>query len=143
VPTALETRNSVTIEAPIEKIWDAITTPTTIKQWFFGVDTESDWTEGSPIVHTGEWKGKPYEDKGTIVAIEPPRSLVHTHWSSFSGLPDSEENYQTVTWTLTGRNGGTELTVSETNLPNEEMKSTSESSWQMVLRQLKDLLEKG
>jgi uncharacterized protein YndB with AHSA1/START domain len=141
MPTALKTRNAVEIRAPLEKVWDAITTPKTIKQWFFGVDTTSDWKEGSPIVHRGEWKGKPYEDKGTIVTIDPPRELVHTHWSSFSELPDSEENYQTVTWTLSEKNGGTELVVSESNLPSEQMKSMSESSWQTVLEQLKKLLE--
>ena len=142
MPTALETKISVTIDAPIEKVWEAVTTPELIKQWFFGVDTVSDWQEGSALVHTGEWKGKPYEDKGTILKIEPPRTLVHTHWSPLSGLPDSEENYQTVTWSLDEDGGRTTLTITEVNLPSEETKSVSESSWRMVLENLKKLLEK-
>ena len=64
---------SITIEAPADEVWNAITTPDVIKQWFFGVDTETDWTVGSPIVHTGEWQGRPYRDKGEIVRIDPPR----------------------------------------------------------------------
>ena len=140
--TALETKIAVTFDAPIEKVWEAITTPELIKQWFFGVDTVSDWKEGSALVHTGEWKGKAYEDKGTIVKMEPPRTLVHTHWSPLSELPDSEENYQTVTWSLDEDGGLTTLTITEVNLPSEETKSVSESSWQMVLENLKKLLEK-
>jgi uncharacterized protein YndB with AHSA1/START domain len=118
--TDLTSSTSTTIDAPAQEVWAALTTPETIKRWFFGVDTETDWTPGSPIVHRGEWQGRPYEDKGEIVRIEPPRLLVHTHWSDLSGKPDSPEHYQEVTWTLTPRNGSTELTVSERNLPTEE-----------------------
>jgi uncharacterized protein YndB with AHSA1/START domain len=133
--------SSITINASIEEVWKAITTPELIKQWFFGVDTESDWKVGSPLVHTGEWQGKPYVDKGEIVRIEPPRLLVHTHWSDLSGKPDSPENYQEVTWALSERDGATELTITEHNLPSEEAKVVSEESWKTVLNNLKQLLE--
>jgi len=131
----------VTIDAPAEEVWDAITIPEQIKQWFFGVDTESDWEVGSPLVHRGEWQGKAYEDKGEIVRIEPPKVLVHTHWSDLSGKPDRPENYQEVTWSLSQRNGSTELTITERNIPSEEAKAVSEQSWQTVLNSLKTLLE--
>jgi uncharacterized protein YndB with AHSA1/START domain len=137
----LTTEASVTINAPAERVWEAVTTPELIKQWFFGVDTESEWTEGSSIVHRGEYQGRPYEDKGTILEIEPPRRLVHSHWSPVSGLPDSPENYQRVTWTLSERDGRTVLTVNEVNLHSEEAKSISEQSWQTVLSSLRELLE--
>ena len=83
-----------------------------------GVDTESDWEVGSSLVHRGEWQGKPYEDKGEIVRIDPPKLLVHTHWSDASGTPDRPESYQEVTWALEERDEGTQLTVSERNLPS-------------------------
>jgi uncharacterized protein YndB with AHSA1/START domain len=60
----LGTSSSITIDAPVEKVWRALTTPELIKTWFFGVDTESDWESGSSLVHRGEWQGKPYEDRG-------------------------------------------------------------------------------
>ena len=140
--TDLTASASTTIEAPADDVWTALTTPETIKQWFFGVDTETDWSPGSPIVHRGEWQGKPYEDKGEIVRIEPPRLLVHTHWSDLSGVPDSPEHYQEVTWSLTERDDATELTVSETNLPSEQATATSEQTWPIVLANLKELLER-
>lgn len=140
--TGITTRQSVTIDAPAAEVWRALTTPERIRQWFFGVDTQTDWVEGSPIVHRGEYRGTPYEDKGTIVRIEPERLLVHTHWSSVSGLPDLPEHYQEVTWALAERDGRTELTVSETNLPSEAAKETSEQGWQAALGALRDLLER-
>ena len=141
MPTDLNTQVSTTIDAPAARVWDALTTPEQIKRWFFGVDTETDWVEGSPIVHRGEYQGKPYEDKGTIVKVDPPRLLVHTHWSSVSGQRDSPENYQEISWSLSDRAGKTELTVSEVNLPSKEAKAVSEQGWQTALAALKHLLE--
>jgi uncharacterized protein YndB with AHSA1/START domain len=134
--------SSITIDAPAAKVWEAITTPALIKQWFFGVDTDTDWKEGSPIVHRGEWQGKAYEDKGTILTVEPGKRLVHSHWSPMSGLPDSLENYERITYTLIERGGKTELTLSETNLPSEDAKTLSLQIWKQVLDSLKKLVEK-
>ena len=141
MPMDLRTQASITIDAPAAKVWEALTTPDLVKRWFFGVDTETDWAEGSPIVHRGEYQGRHYEDKGTIVKVEPGRLLGHTHWSPVSGLPDSPENYQEVTWALSERDGRTELTVTEINLPSEEAKAVSEQGWRTALANLRDLLE--
>jgi uncharacterized protein YndB with AHSA1/START domain len=139
--TDLTTSISTTIQGPAKEVWDALTTPEVIKRWFFGVDTETDWTPGGPIVHRGEWQGKPYVDKGQIVRFEPPELLVHTHWSDLSDTPDSPEHYQEVSWALVERDGVTELTITERNLPSEEAKALSEQSWKAVLGNLKALLE--
>jgi uncharacterized protein YndB with AHSA1/START domain len=137
----LKSESSISIHAPIGKVWEALTTPAVIKQWFFGVDTEAEWSEGGRITHRGEYKGKPYEDSGEIVQIEPPRLLVHTHWSPVSGLPDTPESYQRVSWELSERDDATELTVGESNLPSAEAKETSDQTWPIVLGNLKALLE--
>jgi uncharacterized protein YndB with AHSA1/START domain len=57
--TDLSTSISTGIKAPATEVWDALTTPEVIKQWFFGIDTKTDWTPGSPIVHRGERQGTP------------------------------------------------------------------------------------
>ena len=137
----LGTTASVTIRAPIEEVWKALTTPELIERWFFGVDTETDWQVGSPLVHRGEWQGKPYEDTGTILRFEPPSLLVHSHRSPASGVPDRPEHYQEVTWSLSERDGETTLTVAETNLPSQEAKAISEQAWKAALSNLKGLLE--
>lgn len=47
-----------TIDAPAEEVWAALTTPETIKHYFFGSEVETDWEEGSPIVFRGEYEGR-------------------------------------------------------------------------------------
>ena len=140
--TDLTSAASIAIGAPIDDVWAAITTPDQIEKWFFGVETESDWEVGSAIVHRGEWQGKPYVDKGEILRIDPPKLLVHTHWSDVSGTPDAPEHYQEVTWSLAEQDEGTVLTVSERNLPSDEAKQVSDQSWAMVLGNLRQLLER-
>lgn len=136
-----EITSSTEIDAPIEKVWEALTTPSLIKKWFLGVDTETDWKVGSSIVHRGEYEGKPYVDSGEILTFEPPTLLEHSHWSEGSGKPDSPEQYQVVSWSLTERSGGTDMKITEKNLPSKEAAETSEQTWKMVLGNLKELLE--
>ncbi|MBA2559828.1 MAG: SRPBCC domain-containing protein [Propionibacteriales bacterium] len=136
-----EITSSTEIDAPLEEVWEALTTPSLIKKWFLGVDTETDWKVGSSIVHRGEYEGKPYVDTGEILAFEPPTLLEHSHWSEGSGKPNSPEQYQVVSWALTERSGGTDLKITEKNLPSKEAAETSEQTWKMVLGNLKDLLE--
>jgi uncharacterized protein YndB with AHSA1/START domain len=139
--TAITTSHHIQIDAPPERVWEALTTPQQIKQWFFGVDTESDWQVGSSLVHRGEYQGETYEDKGEIIEVDPPRRFVHTHWSPMSGLPDAPEHAQRVTWTLEPSEGGTALTVGETNLPSEDAKAISDQSWPRALEALRGLVE--
>jgi uncharacterized protein YndB with AHSA1/START domain len=139
--TDITTSTTIQIGAPIERVWHALTTPEEIQRWFFGVQTESEWREGSAIVHRGEYRGRAYEDKGEIVRIEPPTLLVHTHWSDVSGLPDEPGHYQRVTWSLEEHDGGTLLTVSEENLPSQDAKRASEQSWPQALTALRSVIE--
>jgi uncharacterized protein YndB with AHSA1/START domain len=132
---------AITVNAPAAKVWDAITKPALRKKWFFGVDTKTDWKVGSPIVHTGQWQGKPYTDKGVVKAFEPGRRLSHTHWSSMSGRPDKPENYETVTYTLRDKGGATEVVISEENIATPEQKATSDKMWAGALAELKKVAE--
>jgi uncharacterized protein YndB with AHSA1/START domain len=133
---------SVTINAPAAKVWDALTNPELIKQYFFGVEAESNWKEGSTIIYKGEWQGKTFEDKGIILKIEPGKMLVTNYWSGFSGLPNKPENYQKVTYELSEAAHKTTLAITQENIPTEKSRDDSEKNWDMVLDNLKQLLEK-
>ncbi len=54
-----------------------------------GADVKSDWKVGSSLTYTGEYQGKPYEEKGIIKKIEPEKVLQATHFSKGSGKEDS------------------------------------------------------
>ncbi|MGZ7042084.1 MAG: SRPBCC family protein, partial [Thermoanaerobaculia bacterium] len=94
---------STTINAPVDRVRDALVKPEIIKQYMFGTNVVSDFRKGSPIVWKGEWEGRKYEDKGKILEIEPRRLLKYTHFSPLTGEPDVPENYHTVTIELSGK----------------------------------------
>ena len=123
-----------------EQIWEALTNPEIVKQYFFGTTVESDWQVGSPITYSGVWENKPYEDKGTVLEVEPKCKLVTSYWSAAFG-PDTPENRKTVTYEITPTDGGTILTITQDNT-DESSKKHSEKNWNMVLDELKKLLTK-
>ena len=133
---------STSINAPASKVWEALTKPELIKQYFFGTDTNTDWKVGSPITFKGKWEGKSYEDKGTILDVEHNKLIRYSYWSSMSGIEDKPENYVNTTYKLLGDDNKTTLTVTQENIPDEKMKEHSEQNWRTVLNNLKKLLEK-
>ena len=132
---------ATTIHAPASKVWQALVNPEIIKQYLFNTEVISEWKVGSPIIYKGEWQGKAFEDKGEILAIEPERLLKSTHWSPLSGVPDTPENYHTVTYTLSEQGENTDVMITQDNNASEEEKAHSEKNWQTVLQGMKDLLE--
>jgi uncharacterized protein YndB with AHSA1/START domain len=138
-----EAINSITIDAPKSEVWDALTNPAKVKQYLHGTEMSTDWREGSPIFWRGEWKGKPYEDKGKVLEVKPQRLLKVTHWSPLGGSEDKPENYHTVTYELAGDDRRTTLTLTQDNNPTrEEAEKMARDNWGPVLRGLKETVEK-
>jgi uncharacterized protein YndB with AHSA1/START domain len=135
-----------TVKAAPSAVWKALTTPSTLKQFFFGSDVSTNWRVGSPISFSGNWKGKPYEDKGNIQTFDRDQRLAFTHWSPLSGLKDTPENYHVVSFDLRPANGGTEVVLTQTN-QNDAEPITPENrqeyakNWTMVLEGLKKAVE--
>jgi uncharacterized protein YndB with AHSA1/START domain len=135
-----------TVNASPTAVWKALTTLSTLKQFFFGSDISTDWRVGSPIRFKGAWKGKPYEDKGNIQAFDIGKRLAFTHWSPLSGMDDKPENYHIVTFDLRPTSGGTEVVLTQTN-QNDAEPLTPENrkeyakNWTMVLDGLKKAVE--
>jgi uncharacterized protein YndB with AHSA1/START domain len=132
---------TTTINAPVSKVWEALTNPDLIQQYLFGTRVSTDWKVGSPITYKGVWQGKPYEDKGKVLQVEPGRLLVSTFWSALAGLPDLPENYNTVRYDLVPQGSGTRLTVTQDNNASQDEADHSAQNWAMVLEGMKKLLE--
>ncbi|MEO6454762.1 MAG: SRPBCC family protein [Ginsengibacter sp.] len=139
----LTAKASITINASSSKIWDALTNPKLVKQYMFGTNVTSDWTEGSAINWEGEYEGKSYKDKGIIKKIEPKKILQHTYLSDMSGKEDKPENYATVTYKLLKKDDKTTLSLSQDNNANEKSKEESTKNWKMVLKKLKEVVEQN
>ena len=138
---AFVAKAGIAIDAPVSRVWDALTDPDLIRQYLFGTKVTTDWQVGSPITYEGTWEGKAYKDKGKVLQVEPGKLLVSTFWSSLSGLPDIPESYQTVRYELAAEASGTRLTITQENNATLEDANHSEQNWKIVLDGIKKLLE--
>ena len=141
MPENLTATAKVTISAPIARVWDALVNPEVIKRYMFGATVVSDWQVGSPIVWKGEWKGKPFEDKGRILEIQQGKRLRYSHFSPLSGAPDRPENYHTVTIEVDGRDGTVQVDLSQDHNPSEKARDESQRNWNAMLEGLKKTVE--
>jgi len=133
---------STTIDASIEKVWDALVNPKMIKKYMFGTTVSSEWKKGSDIKWKGEYEGEKYEDKGKILEIKPESVLKYTHYSPLSGEEDIPENYNTVTIKLSDKKEEVSVVLLQDNNANEKAVKQSEKNWNVMLDGLKKLLEK-
>ena len=132
---------STSISASRETVWEALTSPRQIREYFLGAEVESTWQVGSPVTFAGEWQGKPYRDHGVVLASEPPRLLRISHFSPLSGKADVPENYHTVEYQVEELGDGVRVTITQGNNKNDAEVTESEKTWQLVLSNLKELLE--
>jgi uncharacterized protein YndB with AHSA1/START domain len=138
-----EAISSVTINASMAEVWDALTNPAKVKEYLHGAEMSTDWRQGSPIFWRGEWKGKPYEDKGKVLEVKAQRMIKYTHWSPLGGSEDKPENYHTVTCELAGDDRKTTLTLTQDNNPTkEDAEKMARENWGPVLQGVKETAEK-
>lgn len=132
---------STVVEAPKEEVWEALTDPDLISRYMFGAEVSTDWEVGSPITWKGEWDGRSYQDKGTILELKPLRLLRYSHFSPLSGMADSPENYHIVTIEIAGDGSTTTVHLSQDNNETTEAREHSAANWQTMLDGLKDVVE--
>jgi uncharacterized protein YndB with AHSA1/START domain len=132
---------STTIDAPRDAVWRALVTPEIVERYMFGAQIESDWKVGGAITWKGEFKGKPYEDRGVIRKFEPLEALDYTHFSPLSGKPDRPENHHLVRIRLSGAGDSTQVSLSQDNNADERSRDESQRNWEHMLRGLKEEVE--
>jgi uncharacterized protein YndB with AHSA1/START domain len=132
---------SLDIQAPLASVWDAITKPEIVKLYFFGTNLVTDWKVGSPLFFRGEWQGKAYEDRGTVLAFEPITSLTYDYWSGFSGVADEPALRQIIRYDLEPSESGVRITIHQSNVDTQARADHSATNWRSVLQALKILLE--
>jgi uncharacterized protein YndB with AHSA1/START domain len=128
------------IAATPAQVWEVLTDPKQLKQLWFGAEVETDWQVGSPITWSGEWEGKPYQDKGEVLEVESGRLLRLTHFSPLTGQPDVPENYHTLTYELTG-DDPTHLKLTQDNNASQEEAEHSQGMWETLVAKVKEAAE--
>ena len=133
--------NVTYIRTTQEKLWSALTDVEFIKQYWFGVRCECQWTAGS------SWKlvypdGRVTDD-GEIVEAEPPRRLV-IRWRHQNRPELNAEGDSLCTMELEPT--GTAVRLSITHGIDREPSKLIEAvsgGWPKIISNLKSLLETG
>jgi uncharacterized protein YndB with AHSA1/START domain len=133
--------SAIFIKAPREAVWNALTRPESVKQYFFSTDLVTDWTVGTPMFFRGEWDGKAYEDRGTVLGFEPMSRLSFNYWSGFSGLEDKPGLRQIIHYTVDDVNDGVRVTIAQSNIDSQVRADHAASNWREVLLSLKTFVE--
>lgn len=134
--------SKIWIQAPVERVWEAITTSEQIRQWWGG-----DYWEITALQPGAEVLFGHENDRITarVAAVEPPREFA-LDWPP---LPALHSTAFSTTYRLEAENGGTRVTVRESGfagLPPEirqERYDSTAKGYQTVLQGLKDFVEQG
>ena len=122
------------VETTQQKLWDALTKPEFVKEYFFGRDLKTDWKVGSPIIMGNDWDGK-------ILKSEPIHLLSFTvHHLSHHCL--NSEPVSTVTLELVQKSQVVQRTVIHEELSKKLYDDISQG-WPQIICNLKSLLETG
>ena len=125
--------STIIINAPSQKVWDAITKADLVKRWQYGSDLLTTWEIGSDIKFSTAWEDKVFEQWGKVLAF-----------SLFAPRPDLEdkpENYFIMSYVLTEENGQTKLEIiQEDNRPNA-VQEAPQGEENPLLQSLKQLAE--
>lgn len=124
-----------------EKLWQGLTDPEFIRQYWCEVTFECDWKQGSlwrMLIPDGR-----VADGGQVLEIDPPKKLVLTWRNEF--IPDLHaEGYSRLTYELEPVGTSTKLTlVHEMDLPESKLIDGVSTGWPHILASLKSLLETG
>ena len=124
------------------KLWSALTTDTEfMKQYWFGVHCESQWTPGSAwqMVH-GDGQ---ITDAGEIVEAEPQRRLV-IRWLHRDKPELAAEGDTRCAMELEARGPAVRLSITHTvDRDPSQFIAVVSVAWPMVISNLKSLLETG
>ncbi len=142
--------NEIEINAPKEKVWQALTDPTVTKKYMFGCEVISSFKEGDSMVWEGDVEGERIMFvKGNIVKCDINHELVYTAFDPTSGAEDIPDNYLTITYRLTESAGKTTLFVSQGDFAKVHdgevryQSSMDNGGWIGLLMSVKQLLEEG
>ncbi|WP_344869222.1 metalloregulator ArsR/SmtB family transcription factor [Amycolatopsis ultiminotia] len=127
------------IESTPERVWEALTDPDTTAQ-YWAHRNESDWQQGSRWAHVRADGSGVSDVVGEVVEAVPPRRLVTT-WLDPAGPEDQVPSR--VAFDIQEYQGVVRLTVTHTDLADEQAHRDVSGGWAVVLSNLKSLLETG
>lgn len=132
---------TIYIRTSAERLWEALTSPEFTKQYWFGMQLQTDWKAGSA------WRllfpdGR-LADTGEVLEVDPPRRLV-LRWRNEWGPEMKAEGEATCIMSLEPADGAVKLTIThEMERDHSLLIEKVSGGWPRILSNLKSLLETG
>jgi uncharacterized protein YndB with AHSA1/START domain len=129
------------IKTTPQKLWDALTNPEFMKQYWFGAHGESEWKTGS------SWKlffpDGQIADAGEIAESVPFKRLV-IKWRNEWNPAFKAEGYSFCVFDIESVDAAVKLTVTHSlDKPASKLIEAVSGGWPQVLSNIKSLLETG
>jgi uncharacterized protein YndB with AHSA1/START domain len=128
------------IKTTPERLWEAITDPKQRARYSFGIESRSDWAQGSRYESVHPGAGFTIAE-GENLEVDPPHRLVQTFTAKWSDEATAEGQSR-VTWEIEQVGDSCRLTVVHDQL-REGANAELYGGWPMILSGLKTLLETG
>lgn len=138
-----------------ERLWQALTEPEFIRNYFDGGGPESDWRVGSPIRWKMHRDDENHDWGQRVLEAEPYRRLAYSWhnyqpemaamfgWSEEHLAELQKESLSKVSFTIEPAGPVVKLTVLHDGFePDSEMLNGISQGWPMILSKLKTVLEK-
>ena len=131
------------VNAPVEKVWSAITDTAQMKEWYFDIPD----FKAEPHTEFAFWGGsedQQFHHHGEVLEVIPHQKLKHT-WT----YPEISKEKTLVRWELESDGDGTVVTLTHKGIENfnhlgqDFQHSSFEEGWKDIVgRSLKEYVEK-
>jgi len=129
---------SITIEAPVERVWAEITKTGRIQRALYNTVLETAMTPGSRMRYYSPDRKRVFVI-GEILEVDPPTRLVHTYMNTIHDDPPT-----TVAWELEDLGGRCRVTLTHGGWTEAHRTADkSAAGWTEILGLLKSELETG
>ncbi|NVJ96742.1 MAG: SRPBCC family protein [Alphaproteobacteria bacterium] len=130
------------IDAPVQKVWQVLTTAEFTSQYWHNTRVQSDWQVGSPVVFLVD--GDEIGCEGKVLEVEQYTKLSYS-WRFPRNPACAAEEPSIVSFELEDLDGSTKLAVLHTGFASAESPTYQMVSggWPFVLAGLKTLCEAG
>ncbi len=135
--------STIEIDAPADRVWDALVNPAKVKLWQYGSDVVTSWESGTPIRFITPWGGKIFEQWGAVLEFIPCKTLKYSLFAPRPGLNDSPENYFYMTYLLEEGDEGTKLSIIQDDPRPQIQTAQDDDGENAILKGLKELVEHG
>jgi len=133
--------STIVLNAPAEKVWNALTQPELVKQWQYGSDLLTTWKTGSEIRFRNEWDGQVFEQWGTVLEVVLNQKIKYSLFFPRPGLEDKPENYFIMNYVLTEENQKTKLEIIQEDNRQGAVQEEPQGEENPILQGLKTIIE--